>query len=108
MKKKLLSVIEIGLPVLLAVLLCAIRISTHPGDMKPPTHWEAFTVDDLSKVERFRDQDGRQVLWYAPNNTVVNRLMASVAGRLNTENSRSVSDMCVCVCVWCHTHTQII
>ena len=81
MKKKLLSVVEVGLPVLFAVLLYVIRVNIHPKDM-PPTHWEAFTVDQIP----WTDANTSHILLYTPNNTLMNRLMVVVAGRLNTEN----------------------
>ncbi len=73
-QSKFLTFIQLGLPSFFALMLFMLRMTIEPEPYDEARQWPQFTVDE--------EPDKVFQLAYAPNNSVVRRLMVDVVNRM--------------------------
>ena len=83
-RKKLLTLLEIGLPTFFAIILIFIRRRVVASDVTNSTQWDAYSLSSLPpNLHPNLDQPWR--LFYSPDVEVTRSIMGAVRDQLNKE-----------------------
>jgi hypothetical protein len=84
-RQPLVTVLEVLLPLTLFLITFIVRGLVPFNAVTEPTKWDSFQVDQFPPF-LIPPKGGLRSSWgiaYAPNNTLINRVMATAAARIN-------------------------
>lgn len=75
-RKVVVTILEIGIPTLFAIILILIRQRVSSEKIPSPTNWTEFALDLPASLSKY------PYLYYAPDTTLVHKIMSAAQQRL--------------------------